>query len=152
MNSTAFKSERLLQIYLNFSSGQVLNKAELARQYHVSLRSIQLDIDFLRSFLANQHSNQEIIYDPSLKGFCLRNYSQLLSNSEVLAVCKIPLESRSLRRDEMLPLLDKLVENCVPERNKAVVKELISNEKFHYRTSPRPAHFGQVLGNRGGCA
>lgn len=37
-----------------------------------------------------------------------------LSNSEVLAVCKILLESRSMWQDEMLPILDKLVGRCVP--------------------------------------
>lgn len=132
MSEASLKSERLLQIYSRLAGGQVLNKEELAQQYRVSLRSIQRDIEALRNFFADQHMNQEIAYDPALKGFYLRNRSQMLSNSEVLAVSKILLESRSLRKDEMLPLLDKLVENCVPEQNKALVKELLSNEKFHY--------------------
>ena len=55
-----------------------------------------------------------------------------LSNSEILAVCKILLESRSMRRDEMLPILDKLVDCCVPEENKRAVQQMIGNEKLHY--------------------
>ena len=55
-----------------------------------------------------------------------------LSNSEILAVCKILLESRSMRRDELLPILDKLVDCCVPEENKRAVQQMIGNEKLHY--------------------
>ena len=55
-----------------------------------------------------------------------------LSNDEILAVSKILLESRSLRRDEMLPILDKLIDYAVPEGNRRQVKRLISNETFHY--------------------
>lgn len=133
MSEQIYKSDRVLQIYSRLVSGQILKKSELARQYGVSDRSIQRDIESLRNFFADQHLNQEISYDRALGGFYLQNQvSHLLSNSEVLAVCKILLESRSLRSDEMLPLLDKLVENCVPEKNKTLVKELLSNEKYHY--------------------
>ncbi|NBK79721.1 WYL domain-containing transcriptional regulator [bacterium D16-76] len=142
MNETN-KGDRLLQIYSRLVSGQVLNKEELARQFGVSQRSIQRDMESLRNFLAEQHLNQELVYSRTQGGFYLQNrISQLLTNSEVLAVCKILLESRSLRRDEMLPMLDKLVENCVPEKNKALVKDLLSNEKYHYI---EPHHGQSVL-------
>lgn len=55
-----------------------------------------------------------------------------LENSEILAVCKILLESRSMRKDEMFPILDKLIACCVPERNRKAVQELLANEKHHY--------------------
>jgi hypothetical protein len=55
-----------------------------------------------------------------------------LENSEILAVCKILLESRSMCRDEMFPILDKLIACCVPERNRKAVQELLANEKHHY--------------------
>lgn len=132
MSDSPYKSDRLLEMYSMLSEGQVLNKATLAQQYNVSPRSIQRDIEALRNHFAERHLKQEIVYDKSLGGFYLRNRSQMLTNSEVLAVCKILLESRSLRKDEMLPMLDRLVESCVPEHNKTLVKELISNEKRHY--------------------
>ena len=37
-----------------------------------------------------------------------------------------------MRRDEMLPILDKLISCCVPERSKQAVTELLANEKHHY--------------------
>ena len=55
-----------------------------------------------------------------------------LENSEILAVCKILLERRSMCRDEMFPILDKLIACCVPERNRKAVQELLANEKHHY--------------------
>lgn len=132
MRESQYKSDRLLEMYSMLNEGQVLNKAALAQHYNVSPRSIQRDIETLRNHFAERHLKQEIIYDRALGGFYLRNRSQMLTNSEALAVCKILLESRSLRKDEMLPMLDRLVENCVPEHNKTLVKELLSNEKRHY--------------------
>lgn len=37
-----------------------------------------------------------------------------------------------MRRDEMLPILDKLISCCVPEQSKRAVTELLANEKHHY--------------------
>lgn len=132
MSESQFKGERLLDMFSLLNEGQVLNKAELARQYKVSPRSIQRDIESLRNYFAEHHLKQEVVYDKALGGFYLRNRSQMLSNSEVLAVCKILLESRSLIEEEMKPMLDRLVESCVPEHNKTLVKELIGNEERHY--------------------
>lgn len=127
------KSARLLAIYSQLVSGELLGKAELAAQYHVSDRSIQRDIGSLRCFIADQSLAQDIIYDYRQRGYKLVNrLPKGLNNSEILAVCKILLESRSMRRDEMLPILDKLVECCVPEKNRRAVAEQIANEKHHY--------------------
>lgn len=37
-----------------------------------------------------------------------------------------------MRKDEMLPILDKLISCCVPEQNKKAVRMLLSNESYHY--------------------
>lgn len=127
------KSDRLLQIYSQLVSGAVLSKRELAQRFHVTEKSIQRDMDALRCFFAEQALNQDVIYDPAARGYrLLDTMPQKLSNSEILAVCKILLESRSMRKDEMLPILDKLVSCCVPEQSKEAVNRLLANEKFHY--------------------
>ncbi|MDY3690412.1 MAG: WYL domain-containing protein [Dysosmobacter sp.] len=127
------KSARLLDIYARLMAGQVLNKTALAEEYGVTLRSIQRDMESLRFFLMEKGLPQEVIYDRSMKGYRMVNsVPSGLSNSEILAVCKILLESRSMRRDEMLPILDKLVECAVPQEQRRAVKELIANEKLHY--------------------
>lgn len=132
-NMTDAKSARLLVIYSRLVNGEVISKMELSEQYHVSDRSIQRDMESLRCFIANQSLPQDIIYDYKMRGYRLVNMlPKGLSNSEILAVCKILLESRSMRRDEMLPILDKLIDCAVPEESRHAVVELIANEKYHY--------------------
>lgn len=74
-------------------------------------RSIQRDTEALRCFFADQHLEQSVIYDAAAGGYRLTQSTPtvLLSNSEILAVCKILLESRSMLKTEMEPILDKLI-------------------------------------------
>ena len=133
MDMTAAKSERLLQIYAKLANGEILKKKELAQHFHVTERSIQRDIEALRCFFAEDELFQHVIYDKTAQGYRLTNRADgPLENSEILAVCKILLESRSMRRDEMFPILDKLVDCCVPAQNRKAVQELLANEKHHY--------------------
>ena len=139
------KSTRLLEIYARLVHGDVLSKAALSLQYHVSERSIQRDMESLRSFIANHNLGQEVVYDYNQKGYRLiQSNPKGLTNDEILAVCKILLESRSLRRDEMLPILDKLVECAVPVQNQKLIDDLILNETFHYIP---PHHDKRILHN-----
>lgn len=138
------KSSRLLVIYSRLVNGEVLNKTELANQYHVSPRSIQRDMEALRCFFANQNLEQDITYDYHSAGYRLVNkLPKGLTNSEILAVCKILLESRSMRKDEMLPILDKLIDCAVPQESRRAVSALIGNEKHHYI---EPHHGKPILG------
>lgn len=143
MDGTSVKSERLLQIYSRLVSGDILPKKELAQQFHVTERSIQRDMESLRCFFAEQGLRQDIVYDKEERGYRLEQPAlPLLNNSEILVVCKILLESRSMRRDEMLPILDKLISCCVPARSKRAVAELLANEKHHY---VEPHHGQHIL-------
>lgn len=136
------KSVRVLAIYSRLLSGQTLRKTALAQEYGVTERSILRDVEALRCFLAEQHIPQDIVYDREMRGYRLENTkSKGLTNSEILAVCKILLESRSMRRDEMLPILDKLIRCAVPEENRRAVQSLIANEQLHYI---QPRH-GQLI-------
>lgn len=127
------KSARLLSIYARLLNGRVLKKTDLAQEFGVTARSIQRDLESLRSFLSNEMLPQDVVYDRAAGGYRLTDAKPAcLSNSEILAVCKILLESRSMRRDEMLPILDKLVSCCVPEENKRAVQQMIGSEKLHY--------------------
>ena len=131
--SAEAKSARLLDLYARFISGQTLNKQNLASEYGVTTRSIQRDMESLRCFLMEKGLSQEIIYDRRHGGYrMVSSVPSGLTNSEILAVCKILLESRSMRRDEMLPILDKLVDCAVPPEQRQAVKLLIGNEKLHY--------------------
>ena len=135
------KSARLLSIYSRLVRGEVLSKAVLSAQYHISEKSVQRDIASLRCFFEEELLGQDILYDSSAKGYRLVNaLPHGLSNSEILAVCKILLESRSMRKDEMLPILDKLIDCAVPAESQKAVKDLIANEKHHYIAPQHDQH------------
>ena len=128
------KVERIINLYNRLVEGEVLNKADEAARFEVNERSIQRDLEDIRAYFANDpESNRELIYDRTQKGYVLvQNQKKSLTNSEILTVCKILLESRSLTKEEMYPIIDKLLQCCVPYGNYKKVSDLIGNEKFHY--------------------
>lgn len=131
------KVNRVLGIYTKLLNGAVINKAEEAQCYGVNERSIQRDIDDIRDFLDTQSVEKgevnSVIYDRMKKGYCLETiYKVKLTNSEILALCKILLDSRAFTKEEMTSMLQRMIDCCVPKSNRKLVKDLISNEEFHY--------------------
>lgn len=131
------KIERILGLYTRLINGNIVNKIEEAGRYGVNERTIQRDINDIRCYLENDVENQgfrnTVIYDRLKKGYRLETiYRMKLTNNEILAVCKILLDSRAFSKDEMYLLLDKLMLCCVPSNCKDVVSDLIKNEAFHY--------------------
>lgn len=131
------KNLRTLDLYLRLCEGKSINKTEESTRFNVDERSIQRDIDDIRAFL-NERSvtngdSREIIYDRTKKGFIMvGSEPTMMTNSEILAVSKILLESRAFTKRELTTILDKLVEGCVPLKNMKLVSDLIANEKYHY--------------------
>ena len=131
------KINRILSIYAELTEGRVVNKAEMAQRFGVNARSIQRDVESIRRFLEDRETKNgirnELIYDYREKGYRLEQPQELmLTNEEVLAVCKILLDSRAFVRPEMMAMLDKLVSCSVPKKNQKMVNDLLSNEKYHY--------------------
>lgn len=131
------QSERILSIYTKLINGGIVNKAEEANNYGVTERSIQRDIDDIRRFLEVTPDRagivNTVIYDRINKGYRIEQiYKNRLENSEVLAICKILLDSRAFTKKEMMEIIRKLIDCCVPENNQKLVTELINNEAFHY--------------------
>lgn len=131
------KMERVLYIYSKIMDGGLVKKSELASHFGVNERSIQRDIDDIRNYMQNnliqegyQHS---VIYDREKKGYRLEKISMLkLTNSELLALSKILLDSRAFPKDEMLNLLKKIILCSAPAESQKMIKEQVANEMFHY--------------------
>lgn len=145
---------RVLKIYSKLSDGYVVNKAEEAELYGVNERSIQRDIDHIRNFLDEEAERtgivNTIVYDRIEKGYRLETLYQVrLQNSEVLALCKILLDSRAFTKKEMVGMLDKLITCCVPEINKKRVRDLIRNEEYHYVEPQHKTKFIEQMWNLG---
>lgn len=131
------KIQRILGIYTKLLEGRIVNKQTEAAIYGVNERSIQRDVNDIRDFLELDAGEtgvvNSVVYDRMQKGYRLESvYRTKLTNPEVLAICKILLDSRAFVKEEMTQMINKLIDCCVPQSNQKTVKELISNEEFHY--------------------
>ena len=132
------KVSRVLSLYSQLMEGRIIKKSVAAQKYGVNERSIQRDIEDIRAFCRNcmalgDSMPGDLIYDYIEKGYRLDcRQAPKLSNSEVLALCKILLDSRAFVKTEMADMLHKVIACCVPESNQALITKLVNNETFHY--------------------
>ena len=129
------KGFRLLQLYERLSRGEVVSKAELAQKFAVTDKTIQRDIEELRAYLAETRTDEgeaSVVYDRARGGYLLTHAaSEWLTNEDVLAVCKILLESRAFCKEELDALLKKLLRQTAPQ-DRAQVGKLIRSERHCY--------------------
>lgn len=126
------KIQRVLGIYAKLARGQLINKSQEAALYGVNDRSIQRDLDDIREF-TEINDNVTVVYDYSKKGYRLEQLPRdHLSKGEILAICKILLDSKAFTKKEMSHALDRLVECCAEVDDREQIKELIQNEAYHY--------------------
>lgn len=129
------KGFRLLSIYERLNKGEILSKQDLASCYGVGEKTVQRDIDDLRAYLADEHQFESEIslrYDRKKQGYYLIRFErEWLKNEEVLAVCKILLESRAFEKSELKQLLEKLLIQAVP-KDRQVVQNIINSEYSCY--------------------
>ena len=131
------KARRVLEIYTKLLNGKLIHKQEEALKYGIDEKSIQRDIGDIRRFLETDVGYtgypDTVIYDRAAKGYRMEQGSRLkLSNSEILALCKILLDSRAFPKAEMSDLLGRLVSCCTPHDSQKLVREHIGNEMLHY--------------------
>lgn len=129
------KGFRLLSLYERLNKGELLIKDKLAIEFGVSEKTIQRDIDDLRAYLAETHfSETEVLikYDKSKGGYYLVRFErEWLTNEEVLALCKILLESRAFQEEELNGIIAKLMYQVVPNDRKTV-GGIVKNELSQY--------------------
>ena len=131
------KISRVLSLYTKLINGETINKADAANLYGVNERSIQRDISDIRYYLETNIEYGQvavtILHERDEKSYRLEKVSRhYYSYSEVLAICKILLDSRAFTKNEMSLILDKLLWCCVADSKRNQVKELIQNEEYHY--------------------
>lgn len=129
------KGFRLLSIYERLNKGEAIEKAQLAESFGVSQKTIQRDIEDLRSYLSETHmADKEVAikYDKARNAYYLVRFErEWLTNKEVMALCKILLESRAFCTDEIDSLISKLLTQVVPNDRKRI-ENMIRSEQFHY--------------------
>lgn len=122
-------------MYERLCRGELLEKTVLAKEYSVTLKTIQRDIDELRNYFAENNyleKSRVIVYSKARKGYFLEDSnSDLLRNDEIVALCKIILESRAFCEEELRKIIEKLLHNY-PREDRAHLVNIINNELFHY--------------------
>lgn len=131
------KIQRILGIYTKLMDGKTVNKQEIAARYNVHPRSIQRDIKDITDFLERDELNtgvfNSVIYDKNADGYRLQ-YENVykLSPQQILAICKILLDSRAFVKEEMSEIIDKLIHAAVDKNDQPQVEQLIKNEEANY--------------------
>lgn len=131
------KIQRILGIYTKLIEGKTVKKEEEVQRYKVNPRTIQRDIQDITAFLERDDLNtgiiNSIIYDTKARGYCLQyNNVYKLSPQQILAICKILLDSRAFVKEEMTEIIDKLIHSSVVKDDQPQVEKLIQNEEEHY--------------------
>lgn len=128
---------RILNIYDRLNRGETVQKSELANEFNVSPKTIQRDIGVLKVHLADSsQQNKEIVYDNNNNYFKLefkkeKVEREWITNKEVLVMAKILIESRSLNKEEMSVLINKLLLQATPNDRKHI-KKLMGEELTAY--------------------
>ena len=131
------KIQRILGIYTKLMDGKTVNKQEIAARYNVHPRSIQRDIKDITDFLERDELNtgvfNSVIYDKNADGYRFQ-YENIykLSPQQILAICKILLDSRAFVKEEMSEIIDKLIHAAVDKNDQPQVEQLIKNEEANY--------------------
>ncbi|MFI3227248.1 MAG: WYL domain-containing protein [Clostridia bacterium] len=126
------KSFRVLRIYESLQKGEILNKNELSEKFGVTPKTIQRDIDEIRTYLqlTDSENDEQVKYDRIKKGYYLKNMQKTaLTPPEKLAICKVLLESRGFCKKELDILIDKLISKTDKDEH---IYDMILNEKFYY--------------------
>lgn len=145
------KTQRVLDIYTRLCEGKVINKQEEERRFEVSGRSIQRDIEGINFFLAERKVSdtadmREVECDPDKKGYVMTGLEDtIMSNSEILAVSKILLESRAFTEKEIDKILNNLISGCAPRESMKLVSDLIANERFYYKETHEESYIQDKL-------
>lgn len=137
--------ERIPEIEQQLKNGEVVSKKAAAEKYGISEKGVQRDVEKIKEKYAHD-PNTEIIYSRSMGGYVMnvKNPSNA-TNSEILAVCKIVLESRAFNEPDMKSVLNKMVKSCTAEGNYKSIMQAIANEMEHYRGPYHGKSFIELL-------
>ena len=136
-NAQEDKAERILSLYSRLKEGKIVNKADEAERFGVSLRTVQRDIADIQNFLQDRRREtgeiQDVVFDRVKNGYRLDTKAHTgLAAREILAAGKIMLESRAFVKGELFPIIYKLCGLCNDTKERKMVETLLSNEMHHY--------------------
>ena len=127
------KNDRMLEILIRCLRGERISPKKLAEEYGVSTKSISRDISRIQNFLSDHRElvhNAELTYSRSDRTYHFDN-EEFLKNKELFVLVKILLGSRSLNRDDMLRIIEKL-KSFTTAGDRESLENIIRKEIYHY--------------------
>lgn len=123
-------NQRILEIFILLYQGTPLCLADLALTYKVSKRTIQRDFAYIRDTLATEQHFLYLRHNDQTHTYQLENTNRL-KPQEVLAISKIILDSRALKKDELERVINHLLTE-IAQTDRKEVKKSLANERINY--------------------
>lgn len=134
----SYRVLKLFETLQKLGQGAALDRKEFAEEMGVSERSVQRDIRTINEYLSDCGNSSEIVYDRQRNGYRLcREDTCFLDKGEILAICKILIESRAFSKAELKSLLNRLLHSMISKDTQKEIENYIRNELFYYID---PAH------------
>lgn len=120
------KINRMLLLFHKLIKGEHIHKADFARTHDVSERSVERDIEDIRIFLSEIHSNDKLIFDKLENVYYLltTGNNDKLNNIESIVLLKIILGTRALVKKEVEFVIKSLRLNLTPQDRKEIIHSI----------------------------
>ncbi len=139
------KDHRVLWIYKMLLQKKRFTKAELAARYAVTEKSVQRDMESLKSFLEKQEG-EELLYDKKTKEYYLeKSQEKKLEIEEILPILKTIVESGAILPYKLFPVLEKMVALMANQEDKEELDEFLKQEELCYQPPLYKKPIGEMM-------
>lgn len=143
----SYRVLKLFETLQKLGQGAALDRKEFAKEMGVSERSVQRDIRTINEYLSDCENSSEIVYDRQRNGYRLcREDTCFLDKGEILAICKILIESRAFSKAELKSLLNRLLHSMISKDTQKEIENYIRNELFTILILPMPRRISNCFG------
>lgn len=125
------QEQRILEIYQDLLDNREVNIDVKSEKFGVDKKTIKRDLTAVEEFLDTRYQLEIQKSKPNIYKLSRENAGRL-TQTEVLAVCNILLNSRAFSKKEMKRLLDKIIEHNLDKEESKYVTALTGNEMHHY--------------------
>lgn len=125
------QEQRILEIYQDLLDNKEVDIDVKSEKFGVDKKTIKRDLTAVEEFLDTRYQLEIQKSKPNIYKLSRENAGRL-TQTEVLAVCNILLNSRAFSQKEMKRLLDKIIEHNLDKEESKYVTALTGNEMHHY--------------------
>lgn len=135
------KVTRMLCLYSKLIRGNIVNKEVFCREYEITKRSFDRDIEDIRLFLSETYSGYELKYDRKKEGYIMQGLkvSKEMTAVEAILLITILKESRALRQDEFEGLAESILDASEKWKRKETYEIADEIKEKYYPVSHKKA-------------